>query len=367
MLSPAPKRVLLTADAVGGVWTHALDLARGLAEVGVAVTLAVLGPKPGRGQRDAAAIPGVDLAVTGLPLDWDMALGPASIRATGFAIAALARGVGADLVHLNSPSLAAFAEFPAPVVGGCHSCLATWWQAVKGEAPMPANFAWRRDLLHAGYRRCRALVAPSRSFAEATQACYGLGQAPQVVHNGRSGIAAGQGEPERSVFTAGRLWDPGKNLAVLARAASFVDAPIQAAGPLRSPHGESLRLDGLQLLGEIGTDAVARHLARRPVFVSTARYEPFGLAVLEAALAGCALVLADIPSFRELWDGAATFVPPSDEHRLAAALNALIDDPVARSRAGAAAAARAGRYTVDGMLQGMLSVYGEALGVQAVA
>ncbi len=30
-----------------------------------------------------------------------------------------------------------------------------------------------------------------------------------------------------------------------------------------------------------------------------ARYEPFGLSVLEAALSGCALVLGDIPSLRE--------------------------------------------------------------------
>ena len=56
-----------------------------------------------------------------------------------------------------------------------------------------------------------------------------------------------------------------------------------------------------------------------------ARYEPFGLAVLEAAQAGMRLVLSDIPSFRELWDGAATFVAsrradllPALRHALAA-------------------------------------------------
>ena len=49
-------------------------------------------------------------------------------------------------------------------------------------------------------------------------------------------------------------------------------------------------------------------LPTRPIFVSVSRYEPFGLAVLEAAHAGCALVLSDIPTFRELWQGAASFV-----------------------------------------------------------
>ena len=50
----------------------------------------------------------------------------------------------------------------------------------------------------------------------------------------------------------------------------------------------------------------------------TALYEPFGLAVLEAAQAGCALVLSDIPTFRELWDGAALFVAAATTPRLCA-------------------------------------------------
>ena len=45
-----PRCVLMTADAVGGVWTYALDLARGLSAQGVQVSLALLGPEPGAGK-----------------------------------------------------------------------------------------------------------------------------------------------------------------------------------------------------------------------------------------------------------------------------------------------------------------------------
>ena len=38
-------------------------------------------------------------------------------------------------------------------------------------------------------------------------------------------------------------------------------------------------------------------MSRAAIFFSPALYEPFGLGVLEAAARGCALVLADIPSF----------------------------------------------------------------------
>ena len=81
-------QVLMTADAVGGVWTYALDLAAGLAERGVDLTLAVLGPTPSEDQRAAAAsIPGLRLVETGLPLDWTAAT-RAEIAEAGRRIAA---------------------------------------------------------------------------------------------------------------------------------------------------------------------------------------------------------------------------------------------------------------------------------------
>jgi glycosyltransferase involved in cell wall biosynthesis len=53
-------------------------------------------------------------------------------------------------------------------------------------------------------------------------------------------------------------------------------------------------------------------LARAAIYVSPARYDPFGLLPLQAALHGCALLLSDIPSYRELWDGAACFFRTND-------------------------------------------------------
>ena len=71
MSGPSPRRILMTADAVGGVWTYAVGLAAGLAERGVETVLAVLGPQPGTEQRAAAAsVPGLVLQSLPLPLDW---------------------------------------------------------------------------------------------------------------------------------------------------------------------------------------------------------------------------------------------------------------------------------------------------------
>src|SRR5947208_2460470 len=78
-----------------------------------------------------------------------------------------------------------------------------------------------------------------------------------------------------------------------------------------------------------------------------AKYEPFGLASLEAALSRCARVLGDIATLRELWDGAAVFVSPDDPQQLAAALRTLQDDEAKCAEFGSKAWMRAQHYSLE--------------------
>ncbi|WP_376099685.1 glycosyltransferase [Roseomonas sp. CCTCC AB2023176] len=351
--------LLMTADAVGGVWTYALDLARGLVAYGVRTTLAVLGPSPdGSKVARARAVPGLVLRDTGLPLEW-LADSPQQVAMAGQALADLAREVRPDVVHLNSPALLAESRFTAPVLAACHSCVSTWWDAVR-KGPLPADFAWRTDLLRRGYGRADLLMAPTRAFAAATARAYALPVAPRAVHNGRAAVAAvpAPGLPPHFAFTVGRLWDDAKNLAGFDRAAARLDLPFLAAGPTLAPHGAEVRAAHAHLLGPQDEAGIAAYLAHRPVFVSLAVYEPFGLSVLEAAQNGCPLVLSDIPTFRELWDGAATFVPAHDDAAASRAVAALSADP---AEAGERARARAARYTVEATAATTHALYAELL------
>jgi glycosyltransferase involved in cell wall biosynthesis len=359
------SRVFMTADAVGGVWQYALDLASGLKWHGFETILAVMGPNPSPAQRASADAAGLAVLETGLPLDWT-AREAREIEEAASALARLATDAQPDIVHLNSAALAACAIFPAPVVAVAHSCVATWWAANR-IGPLPPDFAWRMDLTRRGYLAADSIVAPTASFARATQRAYGLTAAPTVVRNGRrlAELPAAPGEP--IVFTAGRLWDDGKNLATLDRAAALLSNPVLAAGPLAGPNGERIAVQHVQALGELDDRQIAHRLSARPVFVSTARYEPFGLAVLEAAQAGCALVLSDIPTFSELWDGVAIFVPPDDDEALARSLDQLLRDSQMRHRLGRAAKARSRTYSVEAMSAGMLAVYRSLLARSASA
>jgi glycosyltransferase involved in cell wall biosynthesis len=109
--------------------------------------------------------------------------------------------------------------------------------------------------------------------------------------------------------------------------------------------------------GSVNDEEVGHWLGRSRIFVSLALYEPFGLAVLEAAAAGNALVLANIPTFRELWDGAALFVDPQDPEATAHAVNRLIRDPPLRADLAVRAAERAEAYSTAACVASTLACY----------
>jgi glycosyltransferase involved in cell wall biosynthesis len=110
-------------------------------------------------------------------------------------------------------------------------------------------------------------------------------------------------------------------------------------------------------LGHLPEADLARWLASSAIFAHPARYEPFGLAVLEAALSGCALVLGDVPSLRETWDGAAEFAPPSDDAAIADRIRALAGDPARRRALAQAARDRALRHGPARMAEAHLAAY----------
>jgi glycosyltransferase involved in cell wall biosynthesis len=346
---------LITADAVGGVWQYAIELARELRPLGFEAVIALLGPAPSAAQRALAQ--DLRLVETGLPLDW-LCEGPAPVLAAGAKIAALAKDEGVDLVQLNMPTLAAAAPFHVPVLCVTHGCVATWWEAARN-GPLIEQFRWHEAMMRDGLHAADEVVAPTRAYGCVVRERYGLLQEPRTVHNGRRPLAVHPAVPHDHVLTVGRLWDPVKNAALLDQVASRLPFPFHAAGATSGPHAETVKLDHLGLLGEIDELALADALSRRPVFASAANFEPFGLAVLEAAGAGCALVLSDIGTFRELWDGAALFVPPGDEDGFVHAIENLIGDDARRRELAHAAQQRAGRYTPLAMAGSMARIYAQ--------
>ena len=341
--------ILMTADSVGGVWTHAIDLSRGLAARGARVVLAVMGAPLTIDQRRAAdQVPGLMLADRSYKLEW-MEAPWADVDEAGQWLLALARATAPDVVHVNGFAHAAL-PFAAPVLIGAHSCVLSWFRAVRRAAP---SSEWLRyeQAVRRGLAGARVIVAPSRAMALSLIHHYAPAAPVLAIHNGRDASGYVPTVKEPFVLTAGRVWDVAKNVAQLAAVAPRLPWPIFVAG--EGSHGVS----GLTPLGRLSTSALAQWYGRASVYALPARYEPFGLSVLEAAFSGCALVLGDIPSLRELWDGAATFVDPDDADALGDALDTLIADASQRELMALLANDRARRYTVAAMADAYCALY----------
>ena len=341
-------RVLMTLDAAGGVWRYAMDLARAL---GVEVVFLGFGPPPSPDQRAEAEALGV-LDWTGLPLDW-MVADAHALACVPQAVAEAAARHRADLIHLNLPTQAAGLRTPLPVVAVSHSCVATWFRAVRN-SDLPDGWGWQRGLNAAGLARADAVVAPSRSHADLLRRVYGVAAA--VVPNAVA-PAAHRTADWPMVAASGRWWDDGKNGAVLDAAARRMDWPVTMLGPVEAPTGQRFTALHATTAGNLPHDRAMALMRDAGIFVSPSLYEPFGLAVAEAAGTAIPLVLADIPTFRELWDGAATFFDPADPDALAHAVNALARDSGERRRLGRAALLRSRHYSPAAQSDAMLGLY----------
>lgn len=358
MRTRRPSRVLMTTDTVGGVWTYAIDLVRALGQSGVEVTLASMGAAPSDEQRQQARqIPTLELFESSYRLPW-MEQPWQDVRlATGWLLDLAAR-TGPDLVHLNEPVFGS-APWPVPTLAVAHSCVVSWWQSVWGTAPPDEWSRYQREMGR-GLRAAHRVVAPSHWMAEAVRH-YGVAGG-LVIPNGRHAADLYPESKDPLVFAAGRLWDPAKNLLVLEEVAARLAWPVLIAGEPRHPgSNRQVTTEHVRLLGQLPAYAVAAWLRRASIYAFPARYEPFGLSVLEAALAGCALVLGDLPTLRELWEGAAIFVSPDHPDDLRVALEGLIEDSALRQALAMRARRRALRYTPRRMGLAYLDVYADLL------
>lgn len=340
------RRVLMTADTVGGVWTYSLDLARALGNFDVEVALATMGRRMSPDQAaEAATIPNLEVFESEYRLEW-MEDPWGDVKRAGRWLLSLQDAVDPDIVHLNGYCHAAL-RWSVPTVVVCHSCVLSWWEAVRGEA---APREWDRYAaeVRKGLAAAHLVLAPTQAMLRDANRLHGPFRGSRVVSNACDEQRFAPQEKEPFVFSAGRLWDDAKNVRALQEVAPELDWPVVLAG------------EGAGQLGQLSKAQMADYLGRAAIYAMPARYEPFGLSILEAAHAGCALVLGDIPSLRENWDGCAVFVNPEHRGALRDAIQDLIRDPQRRQALADAARDRARAFGMDRFAAATFDAYREA-------
>lgn len=351
----------MTADTLGGVWTFALELARELSEDGVEIILATLGGEGTEEQRDEAlAIPELRLLPSRYKLEW-MEDPWSDVAESGAWLLGVERRFRPDVIHLNSLVHGGL-PFEAPIVLTVHSCVPSWWSAVR-RGPLPVGWNQYRDQVKASLKSVDLLVTPTNSMLRMVHENHSRDLPPvRVISNGRNPALFRPGPKEPFVLTAGRLWDDAKNVAGVAKVAERLPWATYVAGDNRSPDGVKVEFPSCRMLGRLTPPALAEWYACASIYALPARYEPFGLSALEAAMSGCALVLGNIDSLREVWDEAAIYVSPDDPDQLADALRELMSDPVLRAEMARRSLERARLYPARKTAEEYLNAYAAVAG-----
>jgi glycosyltransferase involved in cell wall biosynthesis len=356
-----PRRVLMTADPIGGVWTYALELARQFSRLQIELGLATMGAPLSVDQRqELARIPRVTLFETEYMLEW-MDRPWEDVDQSGEWLLDLADRFQPDVVHLNGFAHGAL-PWAVPRVVVAHSCRLTWWEAVRRTAP-PLELEEYRSRVLAGLLAADAVIAPTAAMLASVVRHYGPLPHTSAIWNARwvDGYAPDTKWP--FILAAGRVWDEAKNIGALDIVAPTLRWPVLVAGETAAPGGSDTPMRHVATLGAVSANRLRGLMSHAAIYALPARYEPFGLSILEAALSGCALVLGDIDSLRELWNGVALFVDPDDEIGLGEVLRWLAEHTEAREVLARRARARALSRTPEDMARAYIGCYSEVRGL----
>ncbi|HWR17834.1 MAG TPA: glycosyltransferase family 4 protein [Terriglobales bacterium] len=355
-------RVLVTADTVGGVWTYTRELVTGLAKRGVEVTLVSFGEIPTNAQSEwLDALPGVDFRATAFKLEWMQESADDLIAASEFLRDIIAEK-RPDLLHFSQYCFGAM-DTAVPKVVVAHSDVVSWWVTVHGEEP-PTN-EWikgYREVVQRGLDGADTVVAPSKWMLGQINELYGTRKSGTVIYNGRNpGLFNPHVGKDDLVIAVGRLWDKAKQVSLLMDASHKV--PVWIAGEEQHPDSafrsdQKLRARGVRFCGKQSEAQLRQLFSRASIYAATSRYEPFGLAPLEAALSRCAIVANDIPTFHELWGETALYFQHNDARDLARKLERLQNDPELRMTYANLAYGRARqRFTAERMVDDYMNLY----------
>ena len=358
---------------MSGAWTYSRELVTGLVTRGIRVTLVTFGEIPLPDQTAwMDRLHGLEYRPTAFRLEW-MDDAPHDLAESSDFLANLVREVRPDVVQLHQ---FCHADLPVnvPRVIVAHGDLITWSQAVQGCGPRPTRY---RDTVLRGIASADAVIAPSGFMLDALSAAYVRPRRGAIIYPGRNPIFFNPYiSKDDSVLSIGRLVDAGKQVFLLTQHAHPLPVcivsseqtvpiprvPIRADVKVSTPHS-NLAIRGPQTESQLR--ALYSHAA---IYAATSRYEPLGMAALDAAFSRCAIVANDIPSFREVWGDAALYFRTNDADSLAAVLRQLESDrPLRQAYANRAFSRARERFTTHRMIDQFLDLYRSLIRSQALA
>lgn len=349
--------ILITVEPPGAAWPHVDTLVRELAGLGAEVTLAAITPlRPGQ-RIEYAGIPGVELLACPFP-----AATPAEHLANRVRIAhwllSVEEMLNPDVVHLTGYLHAGLPWCGKLLVAGYPGSGAAYGR-LNAEQRGICRLAFQH-----GLRGADLVVTPTDTMMMALTRHFGVVPG-RVIRDGRDPARYGPAaNKEPVIFSAGTQREDCDTPSALERAAPNLAWPVVVAGDQGGAVARPVRLRGVSALGRVHPSQMVPWFNRAAVYAAMSA-EGAGTFVPEAALAGCALVLGDTAALRELWSGAALFVPPDDDEAIVSGMRSLLGDRRLRDAMGFAARRRALKYTARSMAEAYLGAYRTLIAARA--
>ncbi len=326
--------VLITSDTLNGNWTYTRELVSGLVTRGLRVTLVSFGEIP-LPEHTAwmDRLQGLAYHPTAFRLDW-MQEGQQHFDDASAYLCSLVKETRPDVFHSCYGAL----PVAVPRVVVAHGDMVPWWKAVHGREPKDSAWLrWYKQIIARGLSEASAVVAPSEWMLNTIRATYSGSARETVIHHGRNPILFNPYvAKEDSVLAVGRLLDPAKQVNLLTQQTQPVPVAIVTDGDdavdaaFRTPVRAQVKFAdgdaGVSLKGPQSEAEMRLLYSRAALFAGTYRYDPSGMAILEAALSRCTLILNDIPSLREIWGPAAVYFRTNESESLAEAVRILTAD-----------------------------------------
>lgn len=290
---------------------------------------------------------------------------PTAVPANGaMTPVALSPGVGSrviealadvDVAHIHEPlmpqvSLTALRKAPVPLVGTFHADVSRVAEQV---------YRLGRPLTRRWFRRLNVITAVSPIAARVVTKTGRV----RIIPNGVDVdlYTAGEKRPGSVVFL-GRN-DERKGLPVLLAAWPKIRAACPGAGlTVVGAENPGEPVPGVAFVGRVSEEEKRRHLAEAAVFCApNLGGESFGIVLVEAMAAGCAVVATGLPAFVHVAGAAARFVAPGDVPGLADEVIALLGDETVARELGSAASIASERFGREPVAAAYLAAYHEAL------
>ena len=262
-----------------------------------------------------------------------------------------------DVAHVHEPlmpqvSLSALRRAPVPLVGTFHADVS---------APAGAVYRYGKPLTRKWFKRLAVITAVSPIAARVVADTRRV----RIIPNGIDvELYASEEKQPGSVAFLGRN-DERKGLRYLLAAWPQVRAAhpsaeltvIGAEDPGAAPVG-------VEFVGRVEESVKREMLGRASVFCApNLGGESFGIVVVEAMAAGCAVVASGLPAFVRVAGDTARFVAPADSSGIADAITQLLDDEQTARALGRAAVAASQRFGRERVAAEYLAAYEDALSV----